>query len=124
MVTKGKKIAGAVLLMWAVVRFIPDTLESLQATEKYGKWLYVHTSVPHRVVFTAVLFLIGMGLISSDAIQRYTAKWRNSSGIIGNADLMAQELDLNDIHIIKDATGYSIDVAAFVRMEVAALDCA
>jgi hypothetical protein len=46
----------------------------------------------------------------------------SAPGIVGNADLMVQELEIADIDIVDEGASYTIDLAAFARMEVASLD--
>lgn len=45
-----------------------------------------------------------------------------ATGLIGDADLMLQELDLSDLKITDDGATYETNLAAFLRMEVASLD--
>ena len=109
------------LLVWGVVRFIPDLLASMQATAKYAKWSYTHLASPHSGLLTLIVFVIGIGLIFSDTIQKSIQQMPNS-GIVGDADLMLQELDLADLEIIQGGAAYVVNLAAFVRMEIASLD--
>jgi hypothetical protein len=70
--SKLKKLAGAILMAWAIVRFVPDTLESFEATAKYGRWLYSHLGsllIANNWSQNLVILVIGAGLIFSDRIQ-------------------------------------------------------
>jgi predicted nucleotidyltransferase len=69
--SKLKKLAGAILMAWAIVRYIPDTLESFEATARYGRWLYSHLGslLIANWFQNSVVLLIGAGLIFSDTIQ-------------------------------------------------------
>jgi len=78
---KLKKIVGALLIAWAAIRWIPDSLESIQATEKYAKWLhdhsgYLHILYVHDVLLSSTCIVVGIGLIFSDTIQKELQKWR------------------------------------------------
>jgi hypothetical protein len=117
-----KRIGGFVLLAWGVIRFIPDALESIQATAKYAKWSYDHLAVPRSGLLTLAIVLVGIGLIFSETIQKSIQAWMTASGITGNADLMLQELNLSDIKITNGGASYEINLAAFVRIDVASLD--
>jgi hypothetical protein len=110
-----------VLLAWSVVRFVPDLLESMQATAKYAKWSYAHLAAPHSGLLTFAVFFIGIGLIFSETIQR-SIQQMPRLGIVGDADLLLQELDISDIAIAPDWASYEIDLGAFARIEVASLD--
>jgi hypothetical protein len=65
-----KKIGGLLFVAWSAVRFIPDLLESIQATGKYTKWLLQHLAFPHSLLLTVIIFVVGMGLTFSDTIQQ------------------------------------------------------
>lgn len=65
-----KKVCGLVLIIWGAIRFIPDSLESAQATAKYTRWLYNHFGVPHNLLLTVAIVIIGIGLIFSESIQK------------------------------------------------------
>jgi hypothetical protein len=71
------------------------------------------------------LALLGVLLTVAVLIVRAyfeTRPGRQLGAIVGNADLMLQELDIGDLEIIDDGASYQINLAAFVRMEVASLD--
>ncbi|HSY33914.1 MAG TPA: hypothetical protein VLA42_18180 [Verrucomicrobiae bacterium] len=71
------------LVAWGIIRFIPDLLESIQATAKYGKWSYAHLLVfPQSALLTIVVLVIGLGLIFSDTIQKKLHEWRKPEPFI------------------------------------------
>jgi len=71
---KIKKIAGYILTAWAIIRFVPDTLESVKTTAKYGQWLYSHGNIPHSSLLSVAILVVGVALIFSDTIQRLLPK--------------------------------------------------
>jgi hypothetical protein len=81
-----KKIVGFLLAVWAAIRWIPDLLESIQATEKYGRWLYVHFSVPRSGVLTIVILVIGLGLIFSETIEHKFRQWWSKEAVASAGD--------------------------------------
>lgn len=64
--------------------------------------------------------IIGFTLVLLYFIVR--AYLKTQPGIVGNADLMIQELDISDLKIGTSMEVYELDLAAFARMEVASLD--
>jgi hypothetical protein len=74
--TKVKKVIGVVLTVWGAIRYIPDLLESGQATAKYGKWLYAHLSFPRGGYLTVALFVMGIGIIFSSVIEKWIQELR------------------------------------------------
>jgi len=71
MPAKLKRIGGFLLLAWGVIRFIPDTLESVQATGRYAKWAYQHASIPHSWMLTVVILVVGVALVFSEDIEGF-----------------------------------------------------
>jgi hypothetical protein len=76
---KLKRIGGAVLTLWAAVRWIPDLLESVQATERYGRWTYAYLGAPRSGLLTIAILIVGIGLIFSETIQRKIHAWKSES---------------------------------------------
>ena len=50
------------------------------------------------------------------------AFFNSKPGLVGTADLMVQELDIADVEITDGGASYTINLAAFARMEVASVD--
>lgn len=117
-----RKLLGCALVAWAVVRSFVDLLASIQATEEYAKWFYEHLAKPRTNLLTFVTLVVGLGLIFYEPVQTTVAQWLDARGITGDADLLIQELNLSDITIIDGGASYEVDLAVFVRMEVASLD--
>lgn len=113
-----RKLLGLLFLVWGGIRFVTDLLESVEATAKYAKWSYEHLSAPHSTLATVVIIVVGIGLIFAEKVQALVSE----SGIVGHADLLVQELDLHDLRITNGGAAYSVNLAAFVRMEIAVLD--
>ena len=66
------------------------------------------------VKFPLIIFTT---LVAFFVVRAYV---KTKPGLVGTADLMVQELEITDLEIIGD--GYTINLAAFARMEVASLD--
>jgi hypothetical protein len=75
-----RRLGGSVLMAWGAIRFLPDLLESMQATVKYGKWVYAHLSAPQGLPFTIAIIVIGIGLIFSETIQARLHRWMPKVG--------------------------------------------
>lgn len=63
---------------------------------------------------------IGLGIVLAVFIIR--AYLESKLGIVGTADLMLQELDISDLAVSADWSSYEINMAVFVRIEVASID--
>lgn len=72
---KLKKVVGVILTIWAVVRYLPDLLESAQATAKYGRWLYAHVSIPRSGSLSAVILGVGIALIFAETLREQVHRW-------------------------------------------------
>lgn len=96
---KIKKGLGVILATLGAIRWLPDLLESAQATQKYGLWAYKHLGVlvvnvqRGGVGITAGLLLVGGGLIFSETIQQEirTLRNRNRTASSGNSYRMKTE---------------------------------
>lgn len=84
----------------------PGAFAHIRAVLFYSNWW----RLPLVGLLTALLFFIVRAFFASQP------------GIVGNADLMIQELELSDLKISPDMAYYEVDVAAFARMEIASLD--
>lgn len=74
--SKFRKLCGGILLAIAAIRFVPDLLESAQATTKYAKWTYTHLSAgPRGSIWTACILIVGICLIFSDTIRTKVGIW-------------------------------------------------
>lgn len=71
-------------MVWGAIRFLPDLLESVQATVKYGKWVYAHLSAPQGFPFTIAIIVIGIGLIFSETIQARLHQWMPKAEMAGD----------------------------------------
>src|ERR1700734_2305863 len=67
-----KKMGGWLLVAWGTIRVLPDTLESVQATAKYARWMYVHAGLLEvsggRT--TLLILLVGMALLLSERLAK------------------------------------------------------
>lgn len=64
------RILGIALTVWGAIRYVPDLLESAQATAKYGRWIYAHLPLPGSGALAFVILIVGIGLIFSDTVQQ------------------------------------------------------
>jgi len=61
--------------IWGAIRYLPDLLESIQATAKYGRWLYDHASAPRSVGLTITILVVGIALLFADSVKEHTGRW-------------------------------------------------